>query len=94
MAGGDFFQQQIGDVLTPIRENYQGVLISNMGYQAEEANAAIAAGAVDAVAFGTSFLANRDLPHRIKTGAPLTAPIPATFHSPGPEGYTDYPFMT
>ena len=91
---GDFFQQQSGDVLTPIREHYQGVLISNMVYQAKEANAAIAAGALDAVAFGTSFLANPDLPARIKADAPLTAPNPATFYSPGPEGYTDYPFMT
>jgi N-ethylmaleimide reductase len=90
---GDFFQQQSGDVLTPIRENFQGVLISNMGYNAAEANAAIASGTVDAVAFGTSFLANPDLPARIKAGADLTAPNPATFYSPGPEGYTDYPFM-
>jgi N-ethylmaleimide reductase len=90
---GDFFQQQSGDVLTPIREHYQGVLISNMGYNAAEANAAIASGTVDAVAFGTSFLANPDLPARIKAGADLTAPNPATFYSPGPEGYTDYPFM-
>jgi N-ethylmaleimide reductase len=90
---GDFFQQQSGDVLTPIRENFQGVLISNMGYNAAEANAAIASGTVDAVTFGTSFLANPDLPARIKAGADLTAPNPATFYSPGPEGYTDYPFM-
>lgn len=90
---GDFFQQQSGDVLTPIRENYQGVLISNMGYQAEEAESAISGGGIDAVAFGTSFLANPDLPARIKSAAPLTAPNPATFYSPGPAGYTDYPLM-
>ena len=91
---GDFFQQQAGDVLTPIREHYNGVIIGNMGYQADEANAAIEAGLVDAIAFGTGFLANPDLPARIKAGAPLTAPNPATFYSPGPEGYTDYPFMS
>jgi N-ethylmaleimide reductase len=91
---GDFFQQQAGDVLTPIREHYQGVIIGNMGYQADEANAAIEAGLVDAIAFGTGFLANPDLPARVKAGAPLNAPNPATFYSPGPEGYTDYPFMS
>jgi len=42
------------------------------------------------VAFGTSFLANPDLPKRIATNAPLTAPNPATFYTPGPVGYTDY----
>ena len=87
----DFFQAQSGDVLTPAREQFKGVLISNMGYTAEEATQAIAEGKIDAVAFGTSFLANPDLPARIKAGAPLNAPNPATFYTPGPVGYTDYP---
>jgi N-ethylmaleimide reductase len=91
---GDFFQQQAGDVLSPIREHYQGVIIGNMGYQADEANAAIEADLVDAIAFGTGFLANPDLPARIKAGAPLNSPNPATFYSPGPQGYTDYPCMS
>ena len=88
---GDFFGQQQGDVVTPVRAHYQGVLIGNMGYSPEEAATALAEGKFDAVAFGTGFLANPDLPARIKAGAPLNAPDPATFYSPGPEGYTDYP---
>lgn len=91
---GDFFSQQQGDVLTPVREQYTGVLIGNMGYSADEASAAIAAGQLDAVAFGTAFLANPDLPERIRAQAPLNAPDPATFYSPGPAGYTDYPFWS
>lgn len=91
---GDFFQQQSGDALTPIREHYQGVIVANMGYSPEEADAAVAEGKADAVAFGTAFLANPDLPARIKARATLTAPDPATFYSPGPAGYTDYPFMS
>ncbi len=90
---GDFFGQQQGDVVTPVRERYQGVLVANMGYTAEEAEAAIAAGKVDAVAFGTAFLANPDLPARIKAGAPLNQAHPDTFYSPGPAGYIDYPFL-
>jgi N-ethylmaleimide reductase len=69
------------------------VLVANMAYTAEEANAAITAGALDAVAFGTSFLANPDLPERFRQGAPLNAPDPASFYSPGPAGYTDYPSL-
>ena len=88
---GDFFGQQQGDLLTPIRAAYKGVLIANMGYTAAEATQAIAEGKVDAVAFGSSFLANPDLPARIKAGAPLNQPNPSTFYTPGPEGYTDYP---
>ncbi len=89
----DFFQQQSGDVLTPVRANYHGTLIGNMGYSADEAAQTIAAGKLDAVAFGTSFLANPDLPARIKAGAPLNPPHPATFYTPGPAGYTDYPTL-
>ncbi len=88
---GDFFQQQSGDVLTPVRANYRGTLIGNMGYTADEAERAIGAGQVDAVAFGTAFLANPDLPARIRSGAPLNPPNPATFYTPGAAGYTDYP---
>jgi len=89
----DFFGQQQGDVMTPARAAFKGTLIGNMGYTAEEAETAIAAGQLDAVAFGTSFLANPDLPSRIAAGAALNAPNPATFYSPGPEGYTDYPAL-
>ncbi|MEB3258604.1 MAG: alkene reductase [Cyanobacteriota bacterium] len=89
----DLLGLQHGDVLTPVREHYQGVLVANTGYSPSEAEAAITAGAVDAVAFGTAFLANPDLPERVRRGAPLQAPDPATFYSPGPVGYTDYPSL-
>lgn len=90
---GDFFRQQSGDVLTPVRERFKGVLVGNMGYSADEAGQAIAEGKLDAVAFGTAFLANPDLPARIRCGAALNQPDPATFYSPGARGYTDYPAM-
>ncbi|MDD3352185.1 alkene reductase [Zoogloea sp.] len=89
----DFLGQQKDDVLTPARKHYRGVLIGNMGYSPQEAAAAIESGQLDGVAFGVPFLANPDLPARIKVGAQLNAADPTTFYSPGPEGYTDYPFM-
>ncbi|CAK6697209.1 alkene reductase [Synechococcus sp. CBW1107] len=90
---GDLLGQQHGDVLTPVREHFNGTLIANMGYDGSEATTAIAAGAIDAVAFGTAFLANPDLPERLRCGAPLNSPDPATFYTPGPAGYTDYPAL-
>jgi N-ethylmaleimide reductase len=87
----DLLGQQHADVLTPVRENFSGVLVSNMGYTPAEASDAIATGKIDVVAFGTSFLANPDLPARIRLEAELNQPNPATFYSPGPAGYTDYP---
>lgn len=90
---GDFFGQQHGEVLTPARAHFKGPLIGNMGYTPEEAEAAISSGSLDAVAFGTPFLANPDLPERIRQGAPLNQPDQATFYTPGPRGYTDYPTL-
>ena len=91
---GDFFGLQKGDVMTPIRANYKGALVANMGYTPEEAARAIAEGRVNAVAFGTSFLANPDLPARIRAGAPLNKADATKFYSPGPAGYTDYPTLS
>lgn len=88
---GDFFGQQSGDVMTPARESFDGVLIGNMGYDANEADAAIASGKVDAVAFGVPFIANPDLPERIRDGAPLAEADRSTFYTWDAKGYTDYP---
>ena len=53
----------------------------------------IAHGAADAIAFGVPFLANPDLPERLRRDAPLNPPRPALFYSSGAEGYTDYPAL-
>lgn len=89
---GDILQKQKGDILTPARIRYKGVLIGNQGYTPEEAEIAIKESKVDAVAFGAAFIANPDLPLRIKHQAPLIHANPATFYTSGSEGYTDYPF--
>ncbi|MDR1887983.1 MAG: alkene reductase [Zoogloeaceae bacterium] len=46
-----------------------------------------------AVVFGSAFLANPDLPERFRQNAPLNTPDKATFFTPGPQGYTDYPTL-
>ncbi len=89
----DFLQEQSGDIMTPIRAIYKGVLIGNMGYSAEEAESAIANKSLDAIAFGVPFLANPDLPDRFAKKAKLNTADPSKFYSPGPEGYTDYPAL-
>lgn len=94
MMRGDFAGLQEGDVMTPAREAFAGALIGNMGYTAAEANEALADGRLNAVAFGTPWIANPDLVQRLRTNAPLAMPDPAKFYSPGPEGYTDYPPLT
>ena len=49
-------------------------------------------GIADLVAFGRGFLANPDLPKRIKRGLPLNSYDRATFYNHDARGYTDYPF--
>ena len=89
----DFFGAQKADVMPVARAHYKGVLVGNMGYTSDEAEAAIREGTLDAVAFGTGFLANPDFPARVKAGAALNAPDPSTFYTPGAKGYTDYPTL-
>ncbi|WP_369125354.1 hypothetical protein [Catenulispora pinisilvae] len=45
----------------------------------------------DLIAFGRRFLANPDLPARLRARRPLADADPATFYGGGAEGYTDYP---
>lgn len=90
---GDFFKQQQGDVLAAARRGFKGPIVANMFYTPEEAEEQVASGLVDAVAFGTKFIANPDLPERVKAGSPLNEADPKTFYTRGAEGYTDYPAM-
>lgn len=76
-----------------LRLAFPSRLIVCGAYTAEKAEAVIAAGIADAVAFGRSFLANPDLPERFKQSAPLNTPDPATFYGGGASGYTDYPSL-
>lgn len=90
---GDFRGQQNGDILTPARKIYNGVIVANMGYSPAEAKKAVGEGLVDAVAFGSAFLANPDLPERIRLDAALNTPDPKTFYGSDARGYNDYPVL-
>lgn len=76
-----------------LRAVFGGTYIANGGYDKARANAVLAEGQADLVAFGVLFLANPDLPERLAKNAPLNAPDPATFYGGNEKGYTDYPFM-
>lgn len=75
------------------RPLYKGRLVVNAGYDGTSAEAAIAAGDADAVAFGRAYIANPDLPERLAAGATLNAPDPQTFYGGDEHGYTDYPAL-
>ncbi|MFZ4856847.1 MAG: alkene reductase [Desulfuromonadaceae bacterium] len=67
-----------------------GVILSG-GYDRERAEADLASGAADLIAYGRPFISNPDLVTRLQSGSPLAVPDQATFYSPGSAGYTDYP---
>jgi N-ethylmaleimide reductase len=68
---------------------FAGPVVVNGGFARTSAEAAIADGAA-AVSFGSTFLANPDLPWRLASGAPLNAPDVGTFYTGGDRGYVDY----
>ena len=87
-------EHDAADRLGPsLRAAFGGVFIANEGFTGATAAADIQAGRSDAVAFGQLFIANPDLPERLRTGAKLNEPQPDTFYASGPQGYTDYPAL-
>jgi N-ethylmaleimide reductase len=83
--------QNVPSAMVLFRPIWSGVLISAGGFTGETAEAAIAAGHADAIAFGRIFISNPDLPRRLSHGYPLTPYNRATFYGGGETGYTDYP---
>lgn len=75
------------------RKAFKGAYIANNGYDREMAIDAVESGRADAISFGRLFIANPDLVERLKRAAPLNAPNPKTFYTPGPAGYIDYPTL-
>jgi 2,4-dienoyl-CoA reductase-like NADH-dependent reductase (Old Yellow Enzyme family) len=80
-----------GRIGPELKKIFGGVYVANEGFTPESAQAALETGEADAVAFGKLFIANPDLPRRIRQVGPYNAPDPGTFYKPGAQGYTDYP---
>ncbi|WP_344199948.1 N-ethylmaleimide reductase [Aeromicrobium alkaliterrae] len=78
---------------TSLREAFPGPIVGAGAYTTEKADRLLAAGFIDAVAFGRSYIANPDLAERLEAGESLNDPNPTTFYGGGAEGYTDYPAL-
>ncbi len=75
-----------------LRKIFTGKIIAAGGFEPDTAEAAVREGDADLVAFGRHFVANPDLPKRIRLGLPLNAYDRDTFYTFDARGYTDYPF--
>lgn len=83
--------QNVPSASKVFRPIWPGVLIAAGNYSPDSADAAVAAGQADAIAFGRSFIANPDLPERIQRQVPLNRYDRSTFYGGDAAGYTDYP---
>jgi len=77
-----------------LRDIWQGIYITNGGYDKTKANAALEKNEADAVAFGVPYLANPDLVSRFQQDAKLNIPNEETFYAGEEKGYTDYPTLS
>jgi N-ethylmaleimide reductase len=77
-----------------IRKHYKGTLIAAGGFKAHTAEAILQAGDADLVAFGRDFIANPDLPERLRLQLPLNPYDRPTFFGGTEVGYTDYPVFS
>ena len=74
------------------RDAFTGPLVTNAGFSADTAEAVLARGDADLVAFGVPFLATPDFVERVRDGAAGNAPDRGTFYGGDERGYVDYPF--
>jgi N-ethylmaleimide reductase len=72
---------------------FPGLIIYAGKYTAERAREALREGWADMIAFGRPFVANPDLPARLRSGAPLAAHDRETLFGGGAHGLTDYPAL-
>jgi N-ethylmaleimide reductase len=84
---------QINNVAETFRPMISVPIIVNTGFDKAKANAVLASGNADLVAFGVAYIANPDLVKRLRRDAPLNKPDSTTFYGVGPKGYTDYPVL-
>ncbi|SFF50355.1 N-ethylmaleimide reductase [Actinacidiphila alni] len=80
-----------------LRKRFSGVLLLNARTDGRPSGpqelALIEDGTADMISYGALFLANPDLPRRLRAGGPFNTPDRATYYGGDERGYTDYPAL-
>lgn len=76
-----------------LRPLFQGPYLAAGGFSRASAIQMLKEQAADAIVFGSLFVANPDLPERLRNDAPLAEVDRETLYTPGPRGYIDYPTL-
>jgi N-ethylmaleimide reductase len=92
-SDGTFGRTDVPRQSPAIRRVFSGPLVLNSDYDATRAQADITSGAADAISFGRPFIANPDLPARLKANAPLAQSSVPDWYFPVDKGYADWPDM-
>ncbi|MEU1124884.1 alkene reductase [Streptomyces sp. NPDC005899] len=86
----------IRELTLALRKRFSGTLVLNVhsdGPTGPGHHTVIDDGTADLISYGALFLANPDLPARLKAGGPFNTPDPSTFFGGDAKGYTDYPAL-
>jgi 2,4-dienoyl-CoA reductase-like NADH-dependent reductase (Old Yellow Enzyme family) len=75
-----------------LRKSFTGNILAAGGVEQESAEAIVACGDADMVEVGRHFIANPDLPERIRHSLPLNPYDRSAFYGGDSHGYTDYSF--
>lgn len=86
-------ERVIEEVRTRFKRAGGGIYIANGMLTPAEAEPRLTRGLADAVAFGTLFISNPDLPARIERAGPYNEADQSTFYGGTERGYTDYPSL-
>jgi len=87
-------KQSSASSLVPLRHILQkaGIkFVAAGGFDRDNCEPKIGSGDADLVVFGRHFIANPDLPKRLKEGLPLNKYDRSTFYGGNEKGYIDYP---
>ncbi|RFU49300.1 alkene reductase [Paraburkholderia sp. DHOC27] len=74
-----------------VRPSFKGPIIAAGGFDGDSAEAIIASGDADLVAFARHFTSNPDLPYRLKHKLPLAPYVRAAFWGGTEKHYSDFP---
>ncbi|MEV5611369.1 alkene reductase [Streptomyces sp. NPDC052225] len=87
---------EVREVTADLRKRFGGTFVLNAfteGPTDHRTLKEIENGLADIISFGALYLANPDLPARLRTEGPYNTPDPSSFFGGDAKGYTDYPSL-
>ncbi|MFF4666630.1 alkene reductase [Streptomyces sp. NPDC001282] len=87
---------EMRELTRALRKQFSGVLVLNAhtdGPTGPDDHTLVDDGTADVISYGALFIANPDLPARLRANGPFNIPDPSTFFGGDAKGYVDYPAL-